>query len=591
MPIKSGGVDPKALLKLLYEWEEVDKETAQKIFSIHRKEQKDIVEACIAGNIRQDAVLAALAKLLGMEMVQLAGVVLPKPLIDRVPANVARDYRIIPVRLDGKILIVATSDPDNLAALDDLKFMLQVEQVRPALADEEAIAAAIEQYYPQTAIDEAKAIQDQLMQAKGMLEIEATGDDQDGAAFSIDAGLENADNSDPAAMAESAPVRKLLNLILLTGVKAQASDIHFEPFEDTFRVRNRIDGVLYEMLPVPKSLAAALVARVKVMSHLDIAERRLPQDGKIPIRIGDREVDLRVSTLPTMFGESVVIRILDRKVVNLDLEKVGFPEEQLAYFKEVIQRPNGIVIVTGPTGSGKTTTLYSALSAVNSPEVKIITTEDPVEYEIEGLVQVPVDEEVGRTFANCLRAILRQDPDIVLVGEARDKETAQIAIQASLTGHLVFTTLHTNDAPTAVSRLIDMGIEPFLLAACLETVCAQRLVRTICVKCKQPYEPSEEELMQLGIKTRDVASQRFYYGKGCDNCKNTGYRGRTALFELMDINDNLRELILNKSSASVIRNAAQRGGMRTLRDAGIQKVFAGLTTIEEVVRETLAVEE
>ncbi len=590
MPIKSGGVDPKALVKLLYEWEEVDKDTAQKIFAIHRKEQKDIVAACLEGGIRQDAVLAALAKLLGMEMVPLAGVTLPKPLIDKVPPQVARDYRIIPVKLDGKVLTVATSDPDNLAALDDLKFVLGVEQVRPALAAEDDIATALEQYYPQAAIDEAKELTDQLMAAKGMEEIVDA--DQGGDAFVIDPdAMKNLDTSDPAAMAESAPVRKLLNLILLTGVKAQASDVHFEPFEESFRVRNRIDGVLYEMLPVPKNLAAALVARIKVMSHLDIAERRIPQDGKIPIRIGDREVDLRVSTLPTMHGESVVIRILDRKVVNLDLDKVGFPEEALAYFKEVIQRPNGIVIVTGPTGSGKTTTLYSALSAVNEDSVKIITTEDPVEYEIHGLIQVPVDEGVGRTFAACLRAILRQDPDIVLVGEARDKETAQIAIQASLTGHLVFTTLHTNDAPTAVSRLIDMGCEPFLLAATLETVCAQRLVRTICTKCKTPYSPSEEELMQLGIQTRDVANQRFYYGKGCENCKNTGYKGRTALFELMDVNDNLRELILNKASASALRVAAQRSGMRTLRDAGIQKIFAGLSTIEEVVRETLAVED
>ncbi len=591
MPIKSGGVDPKALLKLLYEWEEVDKETAQRIFSVHRKEQKDIVEACLAGDIRKQAVLAALAQLLGMEVAQLdTTVTLPKPLIDKVPTAVARNYRIIPVKLDKKILTVATSEPENLAALDDLKFQLGVDQVRPALSDEETITAALDQYYPQDQVDASRQMQDQLMAAMGTEEIQDA--DAGGDKFQIDeASLANVDQSDPAALAESAPVRKLLNLILLTGVKAQAADLHFEPFEETFRVRNRIDGVLYEMLPVPKNLAGALVARVKVMAHLDIAERRLPQDGKIPIRIGGREVDLRVSTLPTMFGESVVIRILDRKVVNLDIEKIGFPEEQLAYFKEVIQRPNGIVIVTGPTGSGKTTTLYSALSAVNTPEVKIITTEDPVEYEIAGLVQVPVDEEVGRSFANCLRAILRQDPDIVLVGEARDKETAQIAIQASLTGHLVFTTLHTNDAPTAVSRLIDMGVEPFLLAATLETVCAQRLVRTICSKCKLPYEPSEEELMQLGIKTRDVANQRFYYGKGCDHCKNTGYKGRTALFELMDVNDPIREMILNKASASAIRLAAQRAGMRTLRDAGIQKVFAGLTTIEEVVRETLAVED
>ena len=590
MPIKSGGVDPKALLKLLFQWEEVDKEAAQKIFATHRKEHLDIVEAAIGGGIRKDAVIAALAQLLGLETRSLSGMVLPKPLIDKVPANVARDYRIIPVDFNNRILVVATSDPDNLAALDDLKFVLQVDQVKPALADDEAIAAALDQYYPQAA-DDGKDIERQLMAAKGLIDIDVDDADAGGDKFVIDAGLDGLNQNDAAAMAEAAPVRKLLNLILLTGVKAQASDIHFEPFEDTFRVRNRVDGVLYEMLPVPKGLAAALVARIKVMSHLDIAERRLPQDGKIPIRIGDREVDLRISTLPTMFGESVVIRILDRKVVNLDIEKIGFPDEQLAYFKEVIERPNGIVIVTGPTGSGKTTTLYSALSAVNSPEVKIITTEDPVEYEIAGLVQVPVDEEVGRSFAQCLRAILRQDPDIVLVGEARDKETAQIAIQASLTGHLVFTTLHTNDAPTAISRLIDMGVEPFLLAATLETVCAQRLVRTICTKCKTPYEPSEDELMQLGIKSRDVAQQRFYYGKGCENCKNTGYKGRTALFELMDVNDGIRELVLNKASAASIRIAAQRSGMRTLRDAGIQKIFAGLTTIEEVTRETLAADE
>ena len=590
MPIKSGGVDPKTLLKLLFEWEEVDQPTAQKIFSKHRKEAVDIIQACLDGGIREEAVLGAVAKLLGMEMVQLGSMVLPQVLIDKVPAKVARDYRIVPVRMDGSALVVATSDPDNIAAIDDLKFMLQVAQVRPALCSDEALDKALIQYYGSAEADDHAREKDELMKLYSTEEsIDA---DSGGDKFVINPDdLKNVDQNDAAAMAESAPVRKLLNLILLTGVKAQAADLHFEPFEDTFRVRNRIDGVLYEMLPVPKSLAGALVARVKVMAHLDIAERRLPQDGKIPIKIGDREVDLRVSTLPTMFGESVVIRILDRKVVNLDVEKIGFPDDLLVYFKKVIQRPNGIVIVTGPTGSGKTTTLYSALSAVNTADVKIITTEDPVEYEIAGLVQVPVDDENGRSFAACLRAILRQDPDIVLVGEARDKETAQIAIQASLTGHLVFTTLHTNDAPTAISRLIDMGIEPFLLSATLETVCAQRLVRTICTKCKAPYEPNEEEFMQLGLKTRDMAGQKFYYGKGCEHCKNTGYKGRTALFEMMDINDNLREMIIAKASATQLRIAAQRGGMRSLRDAGIQKVFAGLTTIEEVVRETLAVEE
>ena len=586
-------VDPKALLKLLYEWEEVGKDAAQQIWAAHKKQGKDIAEACKAGGIRPEAFLAAVAKLLGLEVVVLQGMTLPKALIDLVPPAFATSYRIVPVRLDDKTLVIATSDPDAVfGALDDLKFELRskgIHNVRAALADHDQVEAAVEQYY---ANDRQAAGQELMQQA--MSDMRETGDaDVTGeGAFQIDIGLlEGLDQSNVGAMAESAPVRKLLNLIMLTAVKAQASDIHFEPFENEFRVRNRIDGVLYEMLPVPVGLAAALVARIKVMSHLDISERRLPQDGKIPIKIGDREVDLRVSTLPTMFGESVVIRILDRSVVNLDIDKLGFPDDSLAYFKEKIAEPNGVIIVTGPTGSGKTTTLYAALSSVNTEDTKIITTEDPVEYEISGLIQVPVDDEIDKTFANCLRSILRQDPDIILVGEVRDFETAQIAIQASLTGHLVFTTLHTNDAPTAITRLVDMGVEPFLLAATVETICAQRLVRTICVKCKAPYEPTEEELLTLGIKKRDFANQRFYYGKGCDHCKRTGYKGRTALFEMMDINDNVRELVIKKASANQIRNAAQKGGMRTLRDAGIQKVLAGLTSIEEVIRETLAAEE
>ena len=584
---KSGSVDAQALLKLLYQWEEVDKATAQKIYGDHKKGGKDLVQACLDNGLPETVVLGAAAQLLGMGKVDLLGMTIPSALIAKVPTEYANSYRIIPTRMENNALVVATADPDNLAALDDLKFALGVSQVKAELTTEEAIAASLEQYYAADKKSEAQSMIDAMIGDRDDSRLGG-----EGGAEIIDQGaLANLEAMDVNAQAESAAVRNLLNLVLLTAVKAQAADIHFEPFEDSFRVRNRIDGVLYEMLPVPKQLAAPLVARIKVMAHLDIAERRLPQDGKIPIRIGDREIDLRISTLPTIFGESVVIRILDRQVVNLDLEKIGFPDDQLAYFRQIIERPNGIVIVTGPTGSGKTTTLYSALSAVNSDEVKIITTEDPVEYEIKGLVQVPVDEEVGRSFAACLRAILRQDPDIVLVGEARDKETAQIAVQASLTGHLVFTTLHTNDAPTAVTRLIDMGIEPFLLAATLETVCAQRLIRTICIKCKAPYEPSDEELLQLSLKRRDVQGQRFYYGKGCDHCKGTGYKGRTALFELMDINDSLRELILGKASATQLRLAAQRAGMRPLRDAGIQKVFAGLSTIEEVVRETLAVED
>ena len=593
MSFKAGAIDAQKLLRLLFKWEEVSEADAKAIYAIHRKQAKDIIAACLEGGLAESVVLAACAELLGLGTVQLSGLEIPKSLIDKVPAQFAKSYRIIPVRMDGKALVVATSDADNLVALDDLKFELKIEQIRAELASDQEIEAALATYYP--AGNEAKKqLLDELLNRAGGDEHEIVDADAGGEAFIIDPGAiaaMEAAGSDAATQAEAAPVRKLLNLILLTGVKAQASDIHFEPFEHEFRVRNRIDGVLYEMLPVPKALASALVARIKVMSHLDIAERRVPQDGKIPLRIGDREVDLRVSTLPTMFGESVVIRILDRQVVNLDIDKIGMPDDLLGHFREVIERPNGICIVTGPTGSGKTTTLYAALSSVNDPGQKIITTEDPVEYEIAGLVQVPVDDEIEKTFAACLREILRQDPDVILVGEVRDKETAQIAIQASLTGHLVFTTLHTNDAPTAITRLIDMGIEPFLLAATLDTILAQRLVRTICVRCKTPYEPTEDELMQLGIKTRDVTSQRFYYGKGCEHCKKTGYKGRTALFEMMDVNDTVRELMLTKSSAAQIRIAAQKSGMRTLRDAGIQKIFAGITTIEEVVRETLAFED
>jgi type IV pilus assembly protein PilB len=586
MPIR---VDAKELLKALHRMEEVERDQAQTIYNVHRKQDVDIVNACIQGGVREDAVLYAAAQLLGMESVQLDSVVVPDALIERVPPDVARSHRIIPLQLEGRVLVVAIADPDNLAALDDLKFMLGVSQVRAQLTSDRAIDAAIIQYYAKLEKERADAdLKQQIISQLGTEEISDSGE----TSFSIDnIDPSTIDASDIASAAGSPQIKKLLNLILLTGVRAQAADIHFEPFEDSFRVRNRIDGVLYEMLPVPKSLAGALVARIKVMAHLDIAERRLPQDGKIPVKIGDREVDLRVATLPTMFGESVVIRILDRHVVSLDLDKIGFPDDMLATFKDIIEQPNGIVVVTGPTGSGKTTTLYSALSAANEPEVKIITTEDPVEYEIAGLVQVPVDEEAGRGFAACLRAILRQDPDILLVGEVRDQETAKIAIEASLTGHLVFTTLHTNDAPTAVTRLLDMGLEPFLLSATLETVVAQRLVRTICVKCKAPYEPSEEDLLALNLRPQDVAGQRFFYGKGCEHCKGTGYKGRTAIFEMLRIDDAIRELILNRASATQIRTVAQRGGMRALRDAGIQKIFAGLTTIEEVVRETIAAED
>ncbi len=575
--MRSANIDPQEFLKLLYQEEEIEKADAQRVFKQVKKEGADLIEACIEAGVREDALLYVVSKMHGIEMVQLDGIVLPQPILDLVPANVAQSYEIIPIRQEGATLVIATASPDNLSALDDLKFMLNVDAVKPAITTESAIKRALEQYYHID--DNAGNIEDMLSNYNSDAIIEAAGEDT----FSIDENM-SADGN----MAESEAIRKLLNLILLTAVKAQAADIHLEPFEDNFKVRNRIDGVLYDMLPVQKDLAPALIARTKVMAHLDIAERRLPQDGKISISIGDKLVDLRVSTLPTMFGESVVIRILDRSVVSLDLDKIGMPDNSLAQFREIITKPHGIVVVTGPTGSGKTTTLYAALNEANDESVKIITTEDPVEYEIDGLVQVPIDDEIGKTFGACLRSILRQDPDKILVGEVRDLETAKIAIEASLTGHLVFTTLHTNDAPTAVTRLLDMGIEPFLLSATLETIVAQRLVRTICVNCKTPYEPSEEELMMVGLTPDQVAGQAFYYGKGCEKCKQTGYKGRTALFETLELTEKVRDLILVKASSGQIRAAAQRAGMVGLREAGVNKIFGGMTTIEEIVRETIS---
>jgi type IV pilus assembly protein PilB len=352
-------------------------------------------------------------------------------------------------------------------------------------------------------------------------------------------------------------------------------------------MRYRIDGVLYEMVPPPRHIALAVASRIKVMSNLDIAERRVPQDGRIELTVGGKPVDLRVSVLPTMFGESVVMRVLDRSQVELDVTKIGLRDEEQKVVDDLIHRPNGIVIVTGPTGSGKTTTLYSALSAINSPDVKIITTEDPVEYDIDGLIQVQINPDIGLTFARCLRHILRQDPDIILVGEIRDIETAQIAIHASLTGHLVFSTLHTNDAPTAITRLLDLGLEPFLVTATLEAVVAQRLVRKICTKCRAEFEPTEDMLWELDLTPEEVRGRTFYFGRGCDGCNNTGYRGRMGLFEIMHMDDQLRDLILHESSTNVIREEAHKRGMRSLRDAGLMAIYDGATTIEEVVKATV----
>jgi type IV pilus assembly protein PilB len=392
-------------------------------------------------------------------------------------------------------------------------------------------------------------------------------------------------------MANAAPVRKLINMVLLMSIRDKASDVHFEPFEDEYKMRYRCDGVLYEMVPPPRHLATAIASRIKVMSNLDIAERRLPQDGRIELIIGGNRVDMRVAVLPTMFGESVVIRVLDRSNVGLSLDRIGMEPALLAQFRTVIKKPNGIVFVTGPTGAGKTTTLYSALSELNEIDSKIITTEDPVEYEIDGIVQCPINHEIDLTFASALRSILRQDPDIILVGEVRDLETAQIAIQASLTGHLVFSTLHTNDAPSSITRLRDMGVEPFLITATVEAIQAQRLVRKICSHCKTGYSPTREQIMEVNLKPEDVGTRQFYYGEGCNKCNNLGFKGRTGIYELLIMNDDIRDMVSRGASTDQIRAFSRKAGVVGLREAGLTALYNGVTTLDEVVRETVQEED
>jgi type IV pilus assembly protein PilB len=395
-----------------------------------------------------------------------------------------------------------------------------------------------------------------------------------------------ATEEDVANVANQAPIIRFVDLVLQEAVKAKASDIHFEPFEDQFRIRYRIDGSLYEMAPPPKNLSSAVIARVKVLSALNIAERRVPQDGRIKTTISGRAIDLRVSTLPTQFGESVVLRILDKTVVNLSLDALSMKDDIKEGIRQMVNKPNGIFIVTGPTGSGKTTTLYSALREVNTEDIKILTAEDPVEYEVEGIMQVPINHQVGLTFAAALRSFLRQDPDTIMVGEIRDIETAQISVQASLTGHVVLSTLHTNDAPGAVTRLIDMGLEPFLISASLEGVLAQRLLRKICRNCRTAYEPDKEVISMLDVDALEISNKKFYFGKGCTECNRSGYKGRQGLFELMTINDSLRTLITQKAPTLVLKQKAVELGMRPLREDGLRCIFDGYTTIEEVLKYT-----
>ena len=505
---------------------------------------------------------------LGVDAVDLTGFEPIPALLHLVPAGMARLHQVIPLTASGNILTVALGNPLDTQALDDLRFTLNreiVQMVAPRRLVEELIA---------THYGTDDTSMDDVLKQLGNTQVEL-----------IEA-QEELNAAATAAEANAAPIIRYVDLILDRAVQAQASDIHFEPFEKDFKIRYRVDGALYEMEPPPRHLALPVTSRIKVLANLNIAERRVPQDGRIQRQIAGKTVDLRVSTLPTQFGESVVLRILDRSAVKLDLETLQMPPDIYEYILQVIEKPNGIFIVTGPTGSGKTTTLYACLNKINTIDSKLLTAEDPVEYEIDGIMQVPVNDAIGLSFSKVLRAFLRQDPDRIMIGETRDLETATIAIQASLTGHLVFTTLHTNDSTGAVSRLVDMGVEPFMISASLEGVLAQRLVRRICTHCRTAYEPDEAILSRLGLTPYDIGDKTFYFGKGCAECNHTGYKGRKGLYELLKVSDPIRSLINDKAPNVVLRQKAMELGMSTLRADGLRCIFDGVTTIEEVLKYT-----
>jgi type IV pilus assembly protein PilB len=527
-----------------------------------------------AGYIKDSDLNIALAAQRGIEIMNLEGRAIPPEAIEAVPAQIATTNKVIPLAFNktSRELTIAMASQENFRAMDDLQSLMGYK-VKAVVADPEQIDKLIAKHYQAAAESFSDVLKD-LSSDDTLKELKNRGESID-----LDSLKEAADSN---------PVRKLINLVLLQAIKDKASDIHFEPFEDEFKLRYRIDGILYEMMPPPSHIGPAISSRIKVMANLDIAERRLPQDGRIELNVNNQPIDLRVSVLPTMFGESVVMRVLDRSNVQLDLDRIGLREDELQVLRQLIAKPNGIVVVTGPTGSGKTTTLYSALRELNDPSSKMITAEEPVEYDIDGIIQCQVRPEIELTFARILRSMLRQDPDTILVGEIRDKETAEIAVQASLTGHLVFSTLHTNDAPSSIARLLDLGLEPFLLTATIEGIVAQRLVRKICANCKSEYQPSEEQLMELELHPEDVAGKKFYYGRGCENCNNTGYRGRMGIFEIMVLDDDMRDMIIAHASTQLLRAESRKRGMRSLREAGLLAIFDGVTTLEEVVRETIS---
>jgi type IV pilus assembly protein PilB len=529
---------------------------------------KTVAQAMVDGGfIDEPGFYQTIASGLGTDFIDLTEYEIAPEILRLIPSGLARLQGALPVEMNGTTLRMALVDPFDLQTADDLRFALG-KDIQVVVSPPEQIEELIKQHYgtDTTNMDE---VLKQLGEAGELLQLR----EGDGEAV-------------VEAEANATPIIRFVDLILYQAIQDRASDIHFEPFENEFKIRYRVDGALYEISPPPRHLALPVISRVKVMANMNIAERRLPQDGRIQKHIAGRNVDLRVSTLPTQFGESLVLRVLDRSIVNLDLEALGMPDYIYNFLLEMIERPNGIFIATGPTGSGKTTTLYSCLRKINTIDSKLITAEEPVEYDLEGIVQVPVNEGIGLTFARALRSFLRQDPDRIMVGETRDLDTAQIAIQASLTGHLVFTTLHTNDAPGAITRLIDMGVEPFLISSTLEAVLGQRLLRSICRQCRATYQPNETLLAELGLSRQDTGDKQFFYGKGCDACNNTGYKGRKGIYELLKITDPLRELINDRAPTVTIKQKAIELGMVALRQDGLRSIFAGDTTLEEVLRYT-----
>jgi type IV pilus assembly protein PilB len=512
-----------------------------------------------------DEVMKAIAEFHSLEFVSLTDVTVPQSVVEMVPESVARENRVMPISADGNVLKIVTSEPDNYDVLQKLQFILN-KDIQPVLADREQIVAAINRHYGQTETESVDSMIAEFTDTQiEFTETEATS-----------AALNSAEESD-------APVVKLVNLMIQEAITLRASDIHVEPFGDRVRIRYRIDGVLAERDSPPKRLLAAINSRIKIMSNIDIAEKRRPQDGRIKMSVHGKHFDLRVSVLPSVHGQSIVMRILDRGNIQVGIRDLGFGEEDFQRFQQIIKRPNGIFLVTGPTGSGKTTTLYGALNELNRPDRKIITAEDPVEYYLPGINQVEVKHSIGLDFARIIRAMLRQAPNIILVGEIRDKETAEIAVQASLTGHLVFSTLHTNDAPSAITRLGDIGVPPFLIASSVIAIMAQRLVRVNCSKCKEPYKPPEAEIISAGITPEEVAKATFLRGRGCNHCHQNGYRGRLGIFELLKMTSAIREMTFNREPTQQIRRVARKNHMRTLLEDGVQKALKGITTLEEVL--------